>query len=35
MFYLGGLGNYTQALKDIVASDYDGFVKETAPVAAE
>ena len=35
MFYLGGLGNYAQALKDIVASDYDGFVKETAPVAAE
>lgn len=35
MFYLGGLGNYTQALKEVVATDYEGFVKHTIPVAAE
>lgn len=35
MFYMGGLGNYTEVLKAVVAADYDGFEKRAAPVAAE
>ena len=35
LFYLGGLGNYRQALNDIVASDYAGMTLEGAKIAAE
>ncbi|WP_456386085.1 flavin-containing monooxygenase [Profundibacter sp.] len=35
MFYLGGLGNYRQALKDVVDANYASFTLDGAKIAAE